>query len=125
MSYKLQYYIDKLPEVQDNIEPLTQTMIRLSGEVQYYAKHRSHTKRKEIVNTKDINLLHSIDRKSALDKFKKRRQFLLDNKTQLELMVDVQGFIDLRDTFFKDSPFVSINNELLVEIEYSEGKKSI
>lgn len=122
MSYKLKYWIDKLPEVQDNLEPVTQTMIRLSGEVQYYAKHHSHTKKTVIVNTNDINLLHSIDRKPALDKFNRRRKFLLANKKTLEEMIKKMGYLDLRDKFFEESPFKSINNELLVEIKY-DGKK--
>lgn len=122
MSYKLKYWIDKLPEVQDNLEPVTQTMIRLSGEVQYYAQHHSNTKKTEIVNTNDINLLHSIDRKPALDKLHKRRKFLLANKKTLEEMIKKNGYLDLRDNFFEDSPFKSINNELLVEIKY-DGKK--
>tara|TARA_B100000927_G_C16460910_1_gene467805 strand:- start:1250 stop:1927 length:678 start_codon:yes stop_codon:yes gene_type:complete len=123
MSYKLKYWIDKLPEVQDNLEPVTQTMIRLSGEVQYYAKHHSHTKRTDIVNTNDINLLHSIDRKPALDKFNKRRKFLLNNKKKLGEMIKEMGYIDLRDKFFEESPFKSINNELLVEIKHDGRKK--
>lgn len=122
MANKFKYWIDKLPEVQYNLEPLTQSMIRLSGEVQYYAKKRNNTKKTEIVNTKDINLLHSIDRKQALNKFNNRRKFLIDHKKELEEMLKKNGHIHLRDDFFKDTPFKSINNEVLVEINY-DGKK--
>jgi len=123
MSYKLKYWIDKLPEVQDNLEPITQTMIRLSGEVQYFAKHHTKSKKTDIVNTADINLLHSIDRKPALEKFNKRRKFLLSNKNKLKEMIKEMGYIDLRNKFFEESPFKSINNELLVEIKYEGNKK--
>ena len=41
---KIKYWYDKLPEMKSNIEPLTQLMIRTSGEVNNYRNHHAHTK---------------------------------------------------------------------------------
>ena len=77
---KIKYWYDKLPEMKSNIEPLTQLMIRTTGEVNNYMNHHAHTKIIKIVNSKDINLLHSIDRAPAIKKLLDRVHFL--KKTQ-------------------------------------------
>ena len=38
---KIKYWYDKLPEMKSNIEPLTQLMIRTSGEVNNYMNHHA------------------------------------------------------------------------------------
>ena len=65
----------KYPEIPRNLEPLTLLMIRISGEASNYIKNHSSSKIKT-VSSKDVNLLHSIDRGPALDKLKKRVDFL-------------------------------------------------
>lgn len=113
---KLKYWVDKLPELKENLEPLTQLMIRTAGETYNFIDTRKERKSIEIVNSKYINLLHSIDRQPALDKLKNRVQFLKDNKTILKHQSKINGFIDLTSDFFLNSPFQSINAELIAEI---------
>ena len=113
---KLSYWVDKLPELKENLEPLTQLMIRTAGETYNFINSRKERKVFETVNSKYINLLHSIDRQTALNKLKNRVQFLKEHKTELERLEKKVGFIDLTSDFFINSPFQSINAELIAEI---------
>ena len=113
---KLGYWLEKVPELSKNIEPLTLLMIRTAGEASNYIRtHRSS--KLEIVNSKNINLLHSIDRGPALEKLKKRANFLRKNKKEIKEMEKKDGYVDLMSKFFKNSPFKSINSEMIAEIE--------
>jgi len=113
---KLGYWFEKVPELSKNIEPLTLLMIRTTGEASNYIKNH-RTSKLEIVNSKNINLLHSIDRGPALEKLKKRVNFLRKNKKEIKEMEKKNGSVDLISKFFKNSPFKSINSEMVAEIE--------
>jgi len=113
---KIQYWMDKLPELKDNLEPLTQLMIRTAGETYYFINQRKNRKIIKSVNSKNIHLLHSIDRTTALDKLKSRVHFLKEHKTEIKLLEKKIGFVDLSSDFFINSPFQSINAELVAEI---------
>ena len=113
---KLGYWFEKVPELSKNIEPLTLLMIRTTGEASNYIKNHRSSKL-EIVNSKNINLLHSIDRGPALEKLKKRVNFLRKNKKEIKEMEKKNGSVDLISNFFKNSPFKSINSEMVAEIE--------
>lgn len=113
---KLSYWVDKLPELKENLEPLTQLMIRTAGETYNFIEKRKNRKAFETINSKYINLLHSIDRETALDKLKKRVNFLKEHKTELKHLEKTNGFVDLTSDFFINSPFQSINAELIAEI---------
>ena len=81
------------------------------------AKEIFKTIKTKIINSKDINILHSIDRKPALKKFLRRTKFLKKNKKNISKIVKKEGFLDLSvDWIRKDSPFSSINNEIVIEI---------
>lgn len=113
---KLNYWFEKIPEMSRNLEPLTLLMIRTTGEATNYIKSHSSSKIKT-VNSKDVNLLHSIDRSSALKKLKKRVEFLRKNKKKIKEMEKKNGYVNLLSNFFKNSPFKSINSEVVAEIE--------
>jgi hypothetical protein len=113
---KLGYWFEKVPELSKNIEPLTLLMIRTTGEASNYIRNH-HSSKLEIVNSKNINLLHSIDRGPALEKLKKRVNFLRKNKKEIKEMEKKNGSVDLMSNFFKNSPFKSINSEMVAEIE--------
>lgn len=113
---KIGYWFEKIPEISRNLEPLTLLMIRTTGEASNYIRNHSTTKI-ETVNSKDINLLHSIDRTPALEKLKKRVEFLRKNKKEIKEMEKKNGYVDLLSNFFKNSPFKSINSEVVAEIE--------
>lgn len=119
---KLEYWYKKIPELKKNIEPLTLLMIRLSGEIHHYYLNNKKSKKTKVINTKDILLLHTIDRKPALNKFLDRRNFLLKNKKKINELIKKEGSLDLRNKIFDNSPFKSINNELVAEINYSNNK---
>jgi len=113
---RFNYYRKKITEIPDNLEPLTHLMIRTAGECVYYA-HRHKTIKIKIINSKDINILHAIDRKPALKKFLRRMKFLKKNKKNINNIVKITGFLDLSVGWIrKDSPFSSINNEIVIEI---------
>ena len=113
---RFNYYRKKITEIPDNAEPLTHLMIRITGECVYYSSHHKTIKTK-IINSKDINILHSIDREPALKKFLRRTKFLKKNKKNIEKLVKKEGFLDLSvDWIRKDSPFSSINKEIVLEI---------
>ena len=113
---RFNYYRKKVTEIPDNVEPLTLLMIRTTGEcVKYTDSHK--TIKTKIINSKDINILHSIDRKPALKKFNRRRKFLLKNKKNIDKIVKKHGFLNLEESWIrKDSPFSSINNEIVMLI---------
>ena len=113
---KVAYWFDKLPELQSNIEPLTQLMIRTAGEAHYFIKQRKVRHVIGIVNTKDINLLHSIDRTPDLEKLKKRVDYLKENKNEILALEKEHGHVDLSSDFFINSPFASINAELVAKV---------
>ena len=113
---KLKYWFDKLPELNRNIEPLTHLMVRTARETNNYLKNHNFTIKTIIINSKDINLLHSIDRKPALNKLFKKNKFLKNNKINIKKLEKENGYIDLTSPFFTNSPFKSINHELVVEI---------
>ena len=113
---KVAYWFDKLPELQSNVEPLTQLMIRTAGEAHYYINLRKNRLVTGIVNTKYINLLHSIDRTPALEKLKKRVDYLKENKDEILNLEKENGYVDLSSDFFKNSPFASINAELIAKV---------
>ena len=113
---KLKYWYAKYPEIPSNIEPLTQLMIRTAGECTNYIKHHSHSKTIKTVNSKDINLLHSIDRKPAIDKLLSRVKFLKQHKQEIKELEKQHGFVDLQSDFFLNSPFTSINSEIIAEV---------
>lgn len=113
---KIGYWFEKLPEIFNNIEPLTLLMIRTAGESSNYIKNHRSSKL-EIVNSKNINLLHSIDRGPALEKLKKRADFLRKNKKEIKEIEKKNGYVDLMSKFFINSPFKSINSEMIAEIE--------
>lgn len=113
---KMRYWFEKVPEMSRNLEPLTLLMIRTTGEAYNYIKNHASSKI-ETINSKDINLLHSIDRGPALEKLKKRVEFLRKNKKEIKEMEKKNGYVDLLSKFFKNSPFKSINSEVVAEIE--------
>lgn len=113
---KIKYWYDKLPEMKSNIEPLTQLMIRTSGEVNNYMNHHAHTKTINTVNSKDINLLHSIDRAPAIKKLLDRVHFLKKHKEEIKMLERKNGFVDLSSELFLNSPFASINSEIIAEV---------
>lgn len=116
MRDKLSYFYDKLPEKKDNYEPLSLLMVRTVREAFNYIKtHR--TSKMETIQSNNINLLHSIDRKPALDKLKRRVDFLKKNKQFIKETERAKGYIDLTSDFFLDSPFNSINSEKVAEIK--------
>lgn len=114
---KIEYWIDKLPELKDNLEPLTQLMIRTAGETNYFIRQSKNNIGLEIVNSKYIHLLHSIDREPALDKLKDRVEFLKKNKREIKQLEKKNGYVDLTSDFFMNSPFKSINAELVAKID--------
>lgn len=112
----LSYWYDKLPEQKDNFEPLTLLMIRTAREAQHYINtHR--TSSIQTIQSNNINLLHAIDRKPALDKLKRRVQFLKKHKDYIKEIQRVKGYIDLTSDFFINSPFKSITPEKIAEIK--------
>ena len=113
---KMRYWFEKVPEMSRNLEPLTLLMIRTTGEAYNYIKNHASSKI-ETINCKDVNLLHSIDRGPALEKLKKRVEFLRKNKKEIKEMEKKNGYVDLLSNFFKNSPFKSINSEVVAEIE--------
>jgi hypothetical protein len=113
---KIKYWIDKLPELRRNIEPLTLLMIRTAGEVNNYINNHNKSFVKMIVNSNNINLLHSIDRETSIKKTLNRAKFLKTNKKDLKSLEKKNGFIDLTSSFFLNSPFASINQEQIVEL---------
>ena len=113
---KLKYWYTKYPEIPLNIEPLTQLMIRTTGECSNYINHHSNSKTIKPVNSKDINLLHSIDRKPAIDKLLSRVKFLKQHKQEIKQLEKQNGFVDLSSDFFLNSPFTSINSEIIAEV---------
>lgn len=113
---KMRYWFEKIPELSRNLEPLTLLMIRTAGEAANYIRTHS-TSKIETVNSKDVNLLHSIDRGPALEKLKKRVEFLRKNKKEIKEMEKKNGYVDLLSNFFTNSPFKSINSEVVCEIE--------
>lgn len=118
---KFKYWTDKIPEFQDNLEPLTLLMIRTTGEAMYYSnKHKNMKKR--IINSKDINILHSIDRDTAIQKLKKRIHFLKKNKLEINQIIKKTKYLDLVSPLFENSPFGSINEETIAEINYQKNK---
>ena len=118
MINKISYWIDKIPEFKHNLEPLTLLMIRTTGEAHFFAE-KNKTTRTKIINTKDINILHSIDRDSALKKFEKRKRFLEDNKETINNIIQEDKYLSLSSKFFHDSPFDSINEEVMAQINYN------
>lgn len=119
--YKIQYWVDKLPELKENLEPVNLKMIRTTGEVIYFSK-KNKTNRKKIINSNDINILHTIDRKAALDKLENRIKFLKKNKNKINQMIRDNNYIDLTSDFFIESPFKSINHEILAKIDIYKNK---
>lgn len=115
---KINYWFEKIPEISRNLEPLTLLMIRTTGEANNYIKNHSSGKI-ESINSKNINLLHSIDRGPALEKLKKRIKFLKKNKEIIKQMEKKSGSVDLMSDFFKNSPFKSINAEQIAELDKS------
>jgi len=113
---KMRYWFEKVPEMSRNLEPLTLLMIRTTGEAYNYIKNHDSSKI-ETINSKDVNLLHTIDRGPALEKIKKRVDFLRKNKKEIKEMEKKNGYVDLLSKFFKNSPFKSINSEVVAEIE--------
>lgn len=111
----LLYWCDKLPETKDNYDPLTMLMVRTAREAKNYMRtHRSSSV--QTIRSNNINLLHSIDRKPALDKLKRRVDFLKNNKQLIKETERIKGYVDLASDFFQDSPFKSITPETAAEI---------
>ena len=113
---KIKYWYEKLPEMKSNIEPLTLLMIRTAGEVNNYMNQHADTKTIKTVNSKDINLLHSIDRAPAIKKLLDRVHFLKKHKEEIKLLERKNGFVDLSSELFLNSPFASINSEIIAEV---------
>lgn len=113
---KIGYWYKKLPELPSNLEPLTQLMIRTAGEARLYIKNHN-TSLILVVNSNDINLLHSIDRPPALEKLKQRVEFLKKNKNEIKNLEKENGFINLSSKFFINSPIKSLNPEVIAEIK--------
>jgi len=111
ISKKINYYYNKIPELKRNLEPLTHLMIRTTGESMYEKKVSSKT-----VSTSSIHLLHSIDRKQALEKLEQRISFLETNKSVIQELEKKHGYVDLSSEFFLNSPFQSINSEVISQI---------
>jgi hypothetical protein len=114
---KIKYWAKKVPEItsNSNLEPLTLLMIRTAGEAYNYITTHSASN-VNTINSKDVNLLHSIDRKSALNKLHKRIKFLKQHKTKIKQLEKQHGFIDLSLDMFQTEPFLSINSEMVVKI---------
>ena len=112
---KINYWYKKIPEVPYNLEPLTQLMIRTTREANTYIKNHK-TKKTEIVNSNDINLLHSIDRAPALKKLYKRVEFLKNNIEEIKKIEKKDGYINLSSSFFNNSPIKSLYSESIIEI---------
>ena len=113
---KLKYRYDKIPEVRANMEPLTLLMVRKAREANNYIRNHANTKSLKTINTKDINLLHSIDRDTAIKKLLQRVNFLKINREKIKLLEKKNGFLDLSSDFFLNSPFTSINSEIVAEV---------
>ena len=111
ISKKINYYYNKIPELKRNLEPLTHLMIRTTGESMYEKKVSSKT-----VSTSSIHLLHSIDRKQALEKLEQRISFLETNKSVIQELEKKHGYVDLSSEFFLNSPFQSINSEVISQV---------
>lgn len=111
ISKKINYYYKKIPELKRNLEPLTHLMIRTTGETIY-----EKTVISKKVSTASIHLLHSIDRKQALDKLEDRISFLKKNKNVIEQLEKKHGYVDLSSEFFLNSPFQSINSEVISQV---------
>lgn len=113
---KFQYWGKKLKELPDTLEPLTMLMIRTTDECVYYGRQHKCIK-KQIIDTKDINILHAIDTYPALEKFNERRKFILENKVRIKEQVKNTGFFNLASTWLrKFSPFASINDTMVASI---------
>jgi len=113
---KIKYWYDKIPEIQLNLEPLTQLMIRTVGEANIYLNRHVHSKTIKIVSSKDINLLHAIDRASAIKKLVSRVKFLKKHKKEIKMLEKKNGFVDLSSDIFIHSSFASINSEVISEV---------
>ena len=111
ISEKINYYYKKLPELKRNLEPLTHLMIRTTGESMYEKKVVSKK-----VSTLSIHLLHSVDREQALDKLEQRISFLKKNKSVIQELEKKHGYVDLSSEFFLNSPFQTINSEVIAQI---------
>jgi hypothetical protein len=112
---KFNYWKKKIPELPRNLEPLTQLMIRTAGEANNYIKNH-RTAKLTIVNSNNINLLHSIDRKPALEKLMSRVKFLKDNREEIKKMEKKDGYVNLSSKFFSKSPIKSLNSESIIQI---------
>ena len=78
----------------------------------------------QIINTKDINILHAIDTAPALNKFLDRRKFLLDNKKQILDDIKNKGAFDMgADWLRKNTPFSSINDTMVASINPNQNKR--
>jgi hypothetical protein len=108
---KTNYFYKKIPEMKNNVEPLTHLMIRTTGESMY--KNKTFSKK---INTSSIHLLHSIDRTQALDKLDQRISFLKKHKNDILELEKKHGFVDLASDLFANSPFQSINAETIAQI---------
>jgi hypothetical protein len=116
----LSYWVEKFPELRDNLEPLTLLMIRTAGEVMYFSK-KNKTMNRQIVNSKEINILHSIDRDTSINKLKQRIKFLKDIKQDINLEIKNKSYLNLNTKLFDNSSMGSINEEVVAQINYSKN----
>jgi len=112
---KFKYWYKKIPELPMKLEPLTKLMRRTVDEANNYIKNHG-TEKLKIVNSNDINLLHSIDRKPALEKLMSRIKFLKDNREEIKEMEKKDGYINLSSNFFLKSPMKSQKYENIIQM---------
>jgi hypothetical protein len=112
---KLKYWYNKVPEMKAYLEPLNQLMIRTSKESKNYMRHH-HSTTIKTVNSKDINLLHAIENEPAIKKLLERAHFLKTHMEEIKMLEKKNGFVDLTSTFFLNSPFASIDSEIIAEV---------
>ena len=117
---KIKYWSEKIPELRSNLEPLTQLMIRTCGEVIDYVTKNKNKSSIKIVDSAHINLLHSIDRATAIKKLLDRVNFLRINKKEIKELERKDGFVDLTSDFFINSQFKSINSEIIAEVGHKK-----
>merc|ERR1712096_290857 len=85
-------YGKKVIDLPKNAEPLNFLMIRTTREAKHYAKKNIKYK---IINTKNIILLHPLERKHAIRKFLKRRKYIRQNKKHIQTQIKTKGYLDL------------------------------
>jgi len=106
-------YARKIKDTPKDIQPLNFLMIRTTRQAKKYAKKNIKYK---IINTKNIILLHPLDRKHAIKKFLKRKTFIKKKKKEIQKQIKIKGYYDL-EILNTNTPFTSTSKILVYNIK--------